>query len=135
VLLAHAGGPYWRNRDLGAWGLPKGEVGPGEDLLAAARREFAEETGHAPGEPALPLTSRLQPGGKHVHAWAIEGDFDPGTLVSNSFAMEWPPKSGKWQEFPEIDRAEWFPLDEARRRITRGQLAFLDELHALLGAQ
>lgn len=134
VLLAHPGGPWWRARDEGAWGMPKGGIDPGEDPFAAARREFAEEMGSPPPEgPALALEPRRQPSGKVVSAWAIEGDFDVTRLASNGFPMEWPPRSGKMQEFPEIDRAEWFALPEARRRILRGQAGFLDELERLLG--
>jgi predicted NUDIX family NTP pyrophosphohydrolase len=133
VLLAHPGGPYWARRDLGAWTIPKGEIGAGEDPLAAARREFAEETGVIPDGPAIPLRSIRQRGGKVVQAWAIEGDCDANAIVSNRFAMEWPPRSGKTVEFPEVDRAAWFPLGEARRRILEAQAALLDELQLLLG--
>lgn len=128
VLLAHPGGPYWRNKDAGAWTIPKGAIEPGEDPLAAARREFEEETGHAPGGEALPLQPVRQRGGKLVHAWAIEGDFDPAALRSNTFPMEWPPRSGKQVEFPEIDRASWFGIDEAARRVLPAQAALLAEL-------
>ena len=134
VLLAHPGGPFWAKRDLGAWTLPKGEVDGGEDPLAAARREFAEETGVVPGEPALALTPIRQKGGKVVHAWAIEGDCDANAIVSNRFSMEWPPRSGKMAEFPEIDRAAWFSLAEARRRILEAQVPLLDELQRLSGS-
>jgi len=134
VLLGHPGGPFWSKRDLGAWSIPKGEIDPDEDPLAAAVREFEEEMGNRPPEgPFLALQRVRQPGGKLVQAWAVEGDFDPTQLRSNTFALEWPPKSGRTVEFPEIDRAAWFPLDEARRRILKGQLPLLDELAAVLG--
>ncbi len=130
VLLAHPGGPFFRLRDAGHWSIPKGETEPGEDLLAVAVREFDEETGHAldPAAPFLPLGTIVQKGGKVVHAWALEGDLDPATAVSNTFTMEWPPGSGRTGEFPEIDRVEWFDLAEARRRIKETQAAFLDRL-------
>ena len=130
VLLAHPGGPYWHRRDEHAWTIPKGGVEPGETTLDAARREFHEELGFEPvGEP-IPLRPLRQPSRKLVHAWAIEGDWDPARLRSNLFEMEWPPKSGRMQSFPEVDRAAWFPLSEARGKILRGQAAFLDELEA-----
>lgn len=132
VLLAHPGGPYWQSKDDGAWTLPKGEFEPEEDALAAARREFVEEVGFAPQGLALPLGSALQPGGKLVHAWAIEGDFDTASLVSGAFEMEWPPRSGRIQSFPEIDRAAWFDLDAARSKILKGQAVFLDRLSLAL---
>ena len=133
VLLAHPGGPFWRNKDEGAWSIPKGGIGDGEEPLAAAQREFAEETGHAPTGPFLPLDPVRQHGGKLVHAWAVRGDFDVATLRSNTFTMEWPPHSGRRQEFPEIDRAEWFPLEPAQRKILAGQLPLLRQLQALHG--
>jgi predicted NUDIX family NTP pyrophosphohydrolase len=132
VLLAHPGGPYWRKRDRGAWTIPKGEIGEGEDALAAAQREFSEETGLTAGEPRLALTPLRQPGGKTVFAWAVEGDCDPGGLRSNRFTLEWPPGSGKYGEFPEIDRAAWFTLPEARQKMLKGQAPFLDELEKRL---
>lgn len=132
MLLAHPGGPFWAKRDLGAWTIPKGTLEPGEDPYAAARREFEEETGFALGEECLALSALRQPSGKLVHAWAVEGDCDATTCRSNEFTMEWPPKSGKHASFPEIDRAEWFSLGEARRRILPGQAPFLDELAARL---
>ena len=132
MLLAHPGGPYWVRKDLGAWGLPKGEIGEGEDPLAAAQREFTEETGLVAQGPFLALTPLRQPGGKTVFAWAVEGDCDALGVCSNLFTMEWPPRSGKFAEFPEIDRAEWFALPEAREKILKGQAPFLDELAALL---
>jgi len=129
VLLVHPGGPFWAKKDLGAWSIPKGEHADDEDPLAAARREFAEELGQAPpdGEP-VPLGEVRQKGGKRVVAWALEGDLDPATVASNTFEMEWPPRSGRLQEFPEVDRAEWFSLEEARRRILEGQIPLLEAL-------
>ena len=132
VLLAHPGGPFWTKRDLGAWTLPKGEIDAGEDPYAAARREFVEETGFEPGEPARALRALRQPSGKTIQAWAIEGDCDAGAARSILFKMEWPPKSGKEEEFPEIDKVAWFPIPEARRRITPGQAPFLADLESLL---
>ncbi len=131
VLLAHPGGPFFRNKDEGAWSIPKGEPEPGEDLLRTARREFEEETGIRPAGPLLPLTPIQQKGGKIVHAWAFQGDCDPAAIRSNTFTMEWPPHSGSQAEFPEIDRAEFFPLDAARRKIKSGQQALIDELAAM----
>jgi predicted NUDIX family NTP pyrophosphohydrolase len=134
VLLVHPGGPFWHRKDDGAWMLPKGEIEDGEDALAAARREFAEETGHdAQGQP-LSLGTLTQAGGKLVHAWAIEEDWDPQHLVSNTFEMEWPPKSGRNQSFPEIDAAVWFPLQTARQKILKSQSGFLDRLEAALAS-
>jgi len=132
VLLGHPGGPFWKKRDLGAWTIPKGEIGEGEDAYAAARREFVEETGVTPGEECAALTPRRMPGGKTVYVWAVEGDCDAACVKSNLFSMEWPPRSGVHAEFPEIDRAEWFGLEEARQRILPGQQPFLEELEALL---
>jgi predicted NUDIX family NTP pyrophosphohydrolase len=130
VLLAHLGGPFWASRDLGAWSIPKGEVAPGEELLAAARREFREETGLEPSGVPFPLGQVRQPGGKVVHAWALEGDFDPRSLRSNTFSVEWPKGSGRTRDFPEVDRAAWFDLDEARCRILPAQVPLLDVLAA-----
>jgi predicted NUDIX family NTP pyrophosphohydrolase len=129
VLLVHPGGPFWAKKDAGAWSIPKGEYDEGEDALACARREFEEELGSPPpaGEVAELGTAR-QAGGKLVTAWALEGDLDPAGLVSNTFSMEWPPRSGVMREFPEVDRAEWFPLGEARRRINPAQTVFVDRL-------
>jgi predicted NUDIX family NTP pyrophosphohydrolase len=135
VLLVHPGGPFWQGKDLGAWSIPKGEIGPDEDPLAAARREFREETGFEPSGPAVTLGQLRQPGGKLVHAWALEGDADPSELSSNSFSMEWPRGSGRLQAFPEVDRAEWFGLAEARCRILPGQVPFLDRLEAAAAAR
>lgn len=132
VLLAHPGGPYWRKKDDGAWTIPKGEINDSEDPCRAALREFAEETGFQPqGEP-LSLGSLRQAGGKLVHAWAVEDDWNPSRLVSNTFSIEWPPRSGRMEQFPEIDRAGWFELPTARRKILNGQLEFLDRLETTL---
>ena len=135
VLLVHPGGPLWVNRDLGIWSIPKGEIEHGEDPLAAARREFHEETGFAVHGPFIPLAPRTQRSGKIVQAWAVEGDCDPVRLVSGMFSMEWPPRSGERREFPEVDRAAWFGIGEARRRILPGQVGLLDELEGLLPRQ
>jgi predicted NUDIX family NTP pyrophosphohydrolase len=127
VLLVHPGGPFWARKDDGAWSIPKGEHGPGEDPLAAARREFAEETGAAaPAGEALALGAFRQPSGKIVEAWAVEGDFDPARLNSNSFTMEWPPRSGKMREVPEVDRAGWFIPEEGMRKLIKGQRPILN---------
>jgi predicted NUDIX family NTP pyrophosphohydrolase len=130
VLLVHPGGPFFAKKDLGAWSIPKGEVSEGEELLAAARRELAEETGFAAEGEAVALGSVRQAGGKVVHAFAVRGDADPDRLRCNHFELEWPPRSGRKQSFPEVDRAAWFGLDEARRRILDAQAAFLDTLAA-----
>ena len=132
VLLVHPGGPYWRNKDLGAWTLPKGVPDPGEPTEAAARREFAEETGQEVAGPLMPLGRVRQRAGKWVEGFAAEGDFDPARLTSNSFEIEWPPRSGRRQSFPEVDRAQWFTLDEARLRINPAQVELIDRLHAAL---
>ena len=134
VLLVHPGGPFWAKKDLGAWSLPKGEYAAGEEPLAVAMREFEEETGARPSGDFLPLGESVQPGRKIVTAWAVEGDFDVGALKSNLFEMEWPPKSGRKTSFPEVDRAEWFSIEDARKKILRGQSAFLDRLLSALGA-
>jgi predicted NUDIX family NTP pyrophosphohydrolase len=134
VLLVHPGGPYFANKDAGAWTVPKGEPGKGEDPLATARREFREETGvEVPaGAKCLPLGQVKQKGGKVVQAWAFEGDCDPGKCVSNTFRLEFPPRSGKFQEFPEVDRAEFFPIAEAKKKINPAQVALLERLEATL---
>ncbi|HVZ53896.1 MAG TPA: NUDIX domain-containing protein [Pseudolabrys sp.] len=133
LLLAHPGGPYWRNRDEGAWSIPKGLVET-DDLLACARREFNEETGLSAAGPFVPLTPQRQKSGKTVHAFACEGDFDLSGFSSNSFEMEWPPRSGKQASFPEVDRIAYFKLATARRKILPGQRAFIEELvHRLNG--
>ena len=131
VLLVHPGGPFWAKKDHGAWTIPKGELDEGEDLLATARREFEEETGLRPQGPFLPLGSVKQKGGKVVHGWAFEGDCDPAVVRSNTYRVMWPPGSGQWRTFPEVDRAEWFPLDEARRRINPAQAALVDALERM----
>ena len=130
VLLVHLGGPFWAGKDLGAWSLPKGEIQPGEDPLAAAQREFREETGVAPPGTPFALGQVKQQGGKVVHAWALEGDFEPTSLKSNTFSVEWPKGSGRMRDYPEVDRAEWFDLPEARRRILAAQVPLLDVLAA-----
>ncbi len=135
VLLVHPGGPAWANRDAGAWSVPKGEHLEGEDPLAAARREFEEELGTAPPEgDAEDLGEIRQKSGKRVRAWAIAGDLDATQIHSNTFEFEWPPRSGKLIEIPEVDRAEWFGLDVAREKINSGQVPLLDRLEALLGS-
>ncbi len=133
LLLVHPGGPFWRKKDEGAWTIPKGEFNDSEDPLDAALREFGEETGAQPPQGEfLKLRPVRQAGGKTVHAWAIEFDFDPKTLQSNTFKQEWPPKSGRMQEFPEVDRAEWFDPPAARRKILNGQIPLIDELLLVL---
>lgn len=122
----------WAKKDSGAWSIPKGEYSESEDPLEAALREFAEETGIEPTGAPIPLTDLKQPGGKIVSAWAVEGDCNASEIRSNMFSMEWPPKSGKTGEFPEIDRGEWFPAEVARSKILRGQRGFLDELELAL---
>ena len=128
LLLVHPGGPFWRNKDLGAWSIPKGEYLEGEDPLVAAKREFEEETGARPQGDCVPLGKLTQPGRKIVTAFALEGDFDPATLKSNTFELEWPPKSGRKATFPEVDRAEWFSLEMARAKILSGQREFITRL-------
>jgi predicted NUDIX family NTP pyrophosphohydrolase len=139
ILLVHPGGPFWRNKDLGAWSLPKGEYDDGEDALAAARRELIEELGPstawvaaAPADAFVPLGEVRQKGGKLVIAFALQGDFDPALIQSNTFEIEWPPRSGKMQSFPEADRAGWFTLDAAREKILQGQLELLTRADKLL---
>jgi predicted NUDIX family NTP pyrophosphohydrolase len=131
VLLVHPGGPFWAKKDEHAWSMPKGEFEADEDALAAARREFAEETGFAPDGPVVDLGA-VKSSGKVIHAWAVAGDWDPALLRSNEFEMEWPPRSGRRARFPEVDRAAWFDLDTARRKIHRNQLAFIDALERAL---
>ncbi|WBY01719.1 NUDIX domain-containing protein [Ramlibacter tataouinensis] len=128
VLLAHPGGPFWARKDDGAWTLPKGEVDDGEDAFATALREFEEETGCAPAGPFVDLGEVRQKSGKRVQAWAFEGDFDPATLRCNLFELEWPPRSGRRQQFPEVDRAGWFAMPDARRKLLPAQHPFLDRL-------
>jgi predicted NUDIX family NTP pyrophosphohydrolase len=132
VFLVHPGGPLWAKRDRGAWSIPKGEVLEGEDPLAAAKREFTEETGFEIDGTFRSLAPVEQPSGKVVHAWAVEGDCEPALLTSNRFTLEWPPRSGRMQEFPEIDRGAWFTLHEAREQILPGQAGLLDQLEGLL---
>ena len=134
VLLVHPGGPFWRGRDAGAWTLPKGEFDDRETALDAACREFVEETGVTPRGPFVALTPVRQKAGKVVHAWAFAGDCDPTKLTSNEFTMEWPPRSGKFASFPEVDRAEFFAIAAAREQINPAQLALLDELERLVGS-
>ena len=127
VLLVHPGGPYWKNKHDGAWSIPKGEF-TDEDPLEVARREIAEETGFTPTGPFFPMGEIRQTGGKRVAAWAVQGDFDATRITSNEFSLEWPPRSGTWQTFPEIDRAGWFSLDDAAAKLIPAQRAFLDRL-------
>jgi predicted NUDIX family NTP pyrophosphohydrolase len=129
-LLVHPGGPFWKNKDDGAWTLPKGEVAPNEELETCARREFLEELGTPAPADLTPLAPVKQKGGKIVHAFAAEADFDPATFKSNTFTVEWPPRSGKFATYPEVDQAAWFPLAVARTKINPAQVAFLDEIAA-----
>ena len=133
VLLMHPGGPFWAKKDAGAWSIPKGEYAQGEDALAVAKREFEEETGTRPDGKFLPLGEVVQAGGKIVTAWALEGDFDPATLTSNRFELEWPPKSGRKISFPEVDRAQWFSPSEALQKILAAQREFMTRLGDALG--
>jgi predicted NUDIX family NTP pyrophosphohydrolase len=133
VLLMHPGGPFWAKKDAGAWSIPKGEYAQGEDALAVAKREFEEETGTRPDGKFLPLGEVVQAGGKIVTAWALEGDFDPATLTSNRFELEWPPKSGRQVSFPEVDRADWFCPAAARQKILPAQREFITRLRDAIG--
>jgi predicted NUDIX family NTP pyrophosphohydrolase len=133
VLLVHPGGPFWKNKDEGAWSIPKGRVEASEDPLAAARREFQEETGVTPSGEFLPLGSIKQKSGKIVHAWAFEGDCDPSRITSNTMKMEFPPRSGKWITIPEVDRAEFFAFEQAKLKINPAQFALVEKLHERLG--
>lgn len=133
VLLVHPGGPYWRGKDEGAWTIPKGLINPGEEALAAAVRELKEETGITVEGPFIPLQPVRQKAGKVVTAFACEGDCDAAAITSNTFTLEWPPRSGRMQEFPEVDRAQWFSPDEARTKINPAQAALIDELRTRLG--
>ncbi len=135
VMLVHPGGPFWAKKDDGAWSIPKGLTEEGEDLLAAAKREFLEETGMAIDGEFLDLGAHKQPGGKTIVAWAHEGDFDAALLKSNAFSIEWPPHSGRMAEFPEVDRAAWYSLDEALEKVTRGQRSIIGALAESLGAK
>ncbi len=132
VFLIHPGGPFWKNKDDGAWSIPKGEFEKGDDPLAVAQRELREETGFSVRGPFAKLVPIKQRGGKEVYAWAVEGDLDATTITSNSFTIEWPPRSGKLSEFPEVDRAAWFDLDEAAAKINQGQRALVGQLKSLL---
>lgn len=133
VLLVHPGGPYWTKRDAGAWSIPKGEYNDGEAALDCAKREFAEELGSLPQGECTPLGEVRQKGGKTVTAFALEGDFDVAALKSNTFELEWPPKSGKTSTFPEVDRAQWFSLDQAKAKINPAQAELLARLVEMLG--
>ena len=128
LFLVHPGGPFWTNKDAGAWTIPKGEYDINEEPLAAAIREFSEETGHIISGNFISLTPIIQKAGKQVDAWALEGDIDATNIRSNSFNIEWPPKSGNWKSYPEIDRAEWFDIKTAKEKINPAQVAFLEEL-------
>jgi predicted NUDIX family NTP pyrophosphohydrolase len=135
VFLVHPGGPFWAKKDLGAWSMPKGEFTEEEDALIAAQREFREEVGQGIDGSFIALGPRRQKTGKTIHAWAVEGNVGEARLVSNEFEMEWPPRSGRTQRFPEVDRGQWFSLPEAKARINPGQVAFLEELALLLEAR
>jgi predicted NUDIX family NTP pyrophosphohydrolase len=128
VLLGHPGGPFWSKKDAGAWSIPKGELGPDEDPLAGAIREFEEETSYRPSGEFIQLPAVTQAGGKLVLAWAVQGDLDPSSVQSNTVSLEWSPRSGKVLQFPELDRAEWFSIAEARSRLLAGQRPLLDAL-------
>jgi predicted NUDIX family NTP pyrophosphohydrolase len=132
VFLVHPGGPFWAKKDRGAWSIPKGEFDESEEGLAAARREFREEVGQDIAGVFIALTARRQPSRKTIHAWAVEGEVDAEALVSNEFELEWPPRSGRMQRFPEVDAGAWFAFDEAKGRIQPGQLPILEELAQLL---
>lgn len=133
VLLVHPGGPFWAKKDEGAWSIPKGEFEDDEEPLAAAKREFEEETGFTSAGEMIPLNPLRQPSGKLVYAWAMKCDADPAGLRSNTFSLEWPPKSGRYRDFPEIDRAAWFTIEAAGRKIAKGQAAFLAQLQEVRG--
>jgi predicted NUDIX family NTP pyrophosphohydrolase len=135
VLLVHPGGPFWQRKDEGAWTISKGEVAPGEAALEAAKREFEEETGIRAEGPFLELTPIHQKGGKIVHAWAFRGDYDPSKIKSNTFTMEWPPRSGQRCQFPEIDRAAFFGMAEAKQKINPAQVALLEELAGMVSSE
>jgi predicted NUDIX family NTP pyrophosphohydrolase len=126
VFLVHPGGPFWQKKDLGSWSIPKGEYAEGDDPLEAAKREFEEETGLRPNGEFISLDEIKQPSGKVITVWALEGDCSADEIRSNTFSMEWPPKTGPMQQFPEVDRASWFSVEEARDRIVKGQIGFLD---------
>jgi predicted NUDIX family NTP pyrophosphohydrolase len=132
VFLVHPGGPFWSKKDAGSWSIPKGEYMPGEDPFEVAKREFQEETSFKASGEFIPLTSKKQPSGKIITAWALKGDCDASAVKSNTFLMEWPPGSGRQQEFPEVDRAGWFSISVAKEKILKGQSGFLDELIQIL---
>ena len=132
VFLVHPGGPFWSKKDDGAWSIPKGEYSEEEEPFSVAKREFTEETGYEAVGEFVPLKPIKQPSGKIVSAWAVEGDCDAGSIKSNFFTMEWPPRSGKQAEFPEVDRADWFAIKMAKRKILKGQRGFLEELCGIL---
>lgn len=132
VFLGHPGGPFWAKKDTGSWSIPKGEYTDGEEPLQAAVREFEEETGYRPSGHFIQLSSIRQKGHKTVHCWAVEGELDADTIVSNQFEIEWPPRSGKMKAFPEMDRAAWFPLTIAREKINERQASFIDQLEKLI---
>jgi len=134
VLLVHPGGPLWAKKDTGAWSIPKGEFEEGEDALDAAKREFKEELGFTPAGNFIPLPTVQQSEYKTVHAWAFEGNCDTTSIVSNTYTMEWPPKSGKQKEYPEVDRGGWFTIETARSKILKGQIPLLDELQNRIGS-
>jgi predicted NUDIX family NTP pyrophosphohydrolase len=134
-LLVHPGGPSWAKKDEGSWSIPKGEYEPGEDPLEVAKREFQEETGYQATGEFIPLTPRKQPSGKVITAWAFEGDCDASAVKSNTFSMEWPPRSGKQKEFPEIDRAGWFTIQMGKGKILKGQAGFFEELEQILAGE
>jgi len=128
VLLVHPGGPFWVKKDIGSWSIPKGEYTSEEDPFDVAKREFNEETGFQASGEFIPLTPLKQPSGKIITAWAFEGDCDASAIQSNTFVMEWPPRSGRQQEFPEVDRVGWFPIRVAKEKVTKGQVGFLEEV-------
>ena len=132
VLLVHPGGPFWSKKDTGSWSIPKGEYTEAEDPFTVAKREFQEETSFQADGNFLPLTPLKQPGGKIVSAWAVEGNCDASKIKSNTFLMEWPPRSGRKQEFPEVDRAGWYTIDMAKNKLLKGQAGFIEELCGLL---
>jgi predicted NUDIX family NTP pyrophosphohydrolase len=133
VFLVHPGGPFFAKKDIGAWSIPKGEYDKTEDPLSAAKREFLEETGHTLDGECLPLQTIKQKGGKMVQCWALKGNIDPAKIKSNTFEMEWPPRSGKKQSYPEIDRAAWFAAEEAKTKILLAQQPFISEVQKILG--
>jgi predicted NUDIX family NTP pyrophosphohydrolase len=132
VLLVHPGGPFWAKKDEGAWSIPKGEIDGDEEPLEVAKREYREETGASIDGHFIPLEPMRQPGGKIVYAWAVEGEFNASSLVSNTFMLAWPPKSGRIQEYPEVDRAEWFTFEAAMKKILKGQQGFIVQLVKIL---